>query len=67
MPDPVDPPKSDPLDVDDDADVMPRPYADLVHGVMEARGCSKPDAEAWVDEQGREAAERFLLARWAGR
>lgn len=67
MPDPVDPPKTDPLDVDDDAAVSPRPYADLVHGVMEARGCSKPDAEAWVDEHGRNAAERFLLARWAGR
>ncbi|QZP37156.1 hypothetical protein [Halobaculum magnesiiphilum] len=65
MADPVDPPRTDPLDVDDDASVSPRPYADLVHGVMEARGCSKPDAEDWVDEHGREASERFLLARWA--
>lgn len=65
MSDPVDPPKTDPLDVDGDARVSPRPYADLVCGVMEARGCAKPDAEDWVDERGREAAERFLLARWA--
>ncbi|QZY00259.1 hypothetical protein [Halobaculum rubrum] len=64
MTDPVDPPKTDPLDVDDEATVSPRPYADLVAGVMEARGCAKPAAEDWVDEQGREAAERFLLARW---
>ncbi|MFC6787460.1 hypothetical protein ACFQFH_16840 [Halobaculum halobium] len=65
MADPVDPPKTDPLDVDDDPAVSPRPYADLVTGVMEARDCSKPLAENWVDERGREAAERFLLARWA--
>ncbi|WP_277553788.1 hypothetical protein [Halobaculum limi] len=64
MPDPVDPPKTDPLDVDDDAPVNPRPYDDLVTGVMEARGCSKSAAETWVDDHGREAAERFLLARW---
>lgn len=65
MSDPVDPPKTDPLDVDDDEQVQPRPYEDLVRGVMEARGCPKSDAERWVDEHGREHAERFLLARWA--
>ena len=64
MADPVDPPKADPLDVDEESPVDPRPYEDLVHGVMEARGCPKPDAEAWVAEHGPEAAERFLLARW---
>jgi len=63
--DPVDPPKTDPLGIDDDDAVSPRPDADLVRGVMEARDSSKSDAEAWVDERGREATERFLLARWA--
>lgn len=63
--DPVDPPKADPLDVAGEASVSPRPYADLVTGVMEARDCAKPVAEDWVDEHGREAAERLLLARWA--
>ncbi|ELZ28435.1 hypothetical protein C474_15044 [Halogeometricum pallidum JCM 14848] len=62
---PVPPPSVDELDVSDDP-VEPRPYADLVAAVMELRSCSKPDAEAWVDDTGLERAERVVLARWRG-
>ena len=59
----VPPPSVDELDVSDE-DVTPRPHADLVADVMEARSCSRPDAEDWIKRTGREDAERFVLARW---
>jgi len=49
--------------VADDA-VEPRPDARLVPAVMEARNCSKPAAEAFIDDHGRQQAERVVRARW---
>ncbi|GGO03768.1 hypothetical protein [Haloarcula pellucida] len=64
-PGPIDPPKTDEMWMDGDVDVQPRSYKDLVVGIMEARDCSKPDAERFVDDRGREHAERVLLDRWS--
>lgn len=65
MPEVVPPPKTDERWLDDDRDVQPRDYDDLVAGIMECRGCSRPAAEQFVDDRGREHAERVLLDRWS--
>ena len=64
MPNAVPAPAVDPLDIDDSADVAPRPRADLVAEVMSLRKCSKPEAERYVDEHGAVQVERELQARW---
>jgi hypothetical protein len=46
--------------------VTPRPHSQLVAAIMEARDCAKPAAEAFIDEHGREHAERVVRARWSG-
>ncbi|MFA1612067.1 hypothetical protein [Halobellus rubicundus] len=65
MPNPVDPPKADPLDVDDDdVAIEPRSYEELLAPVMELRDCSRPKAGDYIDTHGREQVERELQARW---
>ncbi|MDQ2053220.1 hypothetical protein [Halobellus sp. H-GB7] len=65
MPNAVPAPAVDPLDVDDSADVDPRPRADLVAEVMAMRSCAMPEAERYLDERGPVQVERELQARWA--
>jgi len=40
------------------------PFDDLVRHVMEMFGKSKPDAEALVDEVGRERVQTLIDRRW---
>jgi hypothetical protein len=65
MPDPVPPPAADSRHVPA-ADVQPQPDRELVYGLMEARDCSKPAAERYLDEHGADHCERLLRARWLG-
>jgi len=57
-------PAVDPLAVDDDAQIDPRPWADLVAETMAMRSCPKPAAERYINETGAAQVERELQARW---
>ena len=48
----------------DRADVQPREHSQLVAAIMEARDCSKPEAEQYVKDYGSCHAERVVRARW---
>jgi hypothetical protein len=64
MPNPVAPPKADPLAVDEADTISPRPLAELLAPVMELRDCSRAAAEQYIHSEGRVAVERELAARW---
>ena len=61
MPDPVPPERGG---LSPETDVTPRPHSHLVADIMEARDCSKPDAESFIDCEGAEQAERVVRSRW---
>lgn len=44
--------------------VTPRPHAQLVAAIMEARDCQRPAAEDYIEREGAGQAERTVRSRW---